>query len=168
MSYRKLTEKEIEQLKSQCCRSREWESIEVDENFRTDYVHIVAFSGKIRLGRFDSVFTFEGGVRKHSGLYNVALHNCEIGDNVIIENVNNYIANYKIGNDTLIQQVDRIVVDKKTTFGNGVEVAVLNETGGREVRINDKLTAHVAYILALYRHRPELVAKLNAMIDEGN
>jgi len=45
-----------------------------------------------------------------------------------------------------------------------VEAAFLNETGGREVMINDKLSAHVAYILALYRHRPELIQRLRRMI----
>ncbi|MDR1436597.1 MAG: DUF4954 family protein, partial [Candidatus Symbiothrix sp.] len=119
----------------------------------------------IKLGCFDRIFTFDGGLQKHAGLYNATLHNCEIGDNVLIDNVQSYIANYKIGNNTRIQHVNRILTDGVSTFGNGTEVAVLNETGGREVKINDKLSAHVAYILALYRHRPALVAKLNEMID---
>ncbi len=83
-----------------------------------------------------------------------------VGDNCCIENIQNYIANYEIGSDTFIENVDIILVDKLTTFGNGVEVAVLNETGGREVLINDKLSAHQAYILALYRHRPELINRM--------
>jgi carbonic anhydrase/acetyltransferase-like protein (isoleucine patch superfamily) len=165
MEFRKLTSEEIAQLERQDCRAQDWKSIEVGTGFSTEYIHKATFSGNIQLGRLDEDFTFEGGLRKHSGIYNATLHNCEIGDNVLIENVQNYIANYKIGHNTLIQNVDRILTDKKSTFGNGVEVAVLNETGGREVKINDKLSAHVAYILALYRHRPELVAKLNGMID---
>jgi carbonic anhydrase/acetyltransferase-like protein (isoleucine patch superfamily) len=165
MEYRKLTAKEIAQLQMQQCQAQDWNTIEVYEQFVPEYIHRVTFSGNIKLGQFDSVFVLDGGVRKHSGLYNSVIHNCEIGDNVLIEHVKNYIANCKIGHDTLIQDVDRILVDKRSTFGNGVEVAVLNETGGREVKINDKLSAHVAYILALYRHRPELIARLNTMID---
>ena len=42
---------------------------------------------------------------------------------------------------------------------------MLNETGGREVLINDKLSAHQAYILALYRHRPELINRMKAITD---
>ena len=42
---------------------------------------------------------------------------------------------------------------------------MLNETGGREVPINDKLSAHQAYILALYRHRPELIERIKSMIS---
>ena len=81
-----------------------------------------------------------------------------------IENVKNYIANYEIGHDTFIENVDIILTDGPTSFGNGVEVAVLNETGGREVVIYDRLSAQTAYIMALYRHRPEVISRLRQMI----
>jgi NDP-sugar pyrophosphorylase family protein len=139
--------------------------VEVGAGFDAGRVSNAAFSGRIRMGRFEAVFPLPGGIRKQAGIRNATLHNCELADDVLIENVQNYIANYRIGSHTVIQNVDRILVDRKTTFGNGTEVAVLNETGGREVKINDKLSAHVAYILALYRHRPELIAQLNRMID---
>ena len=71
----------------------------------------------------------------------------------------------KSGNDTFIENVDIILVDGLITFGNGVGLTVLNETGGREVLINDKLSAHQAYILALYRHRPELINRMKAIAD---
>jgi len=163
--YRKLTTTEITQLESQHCRAENWETVEVVADFTTENIGRVSFSGNIRLGKFQAVFTLPGGIRKHSGLYHASIHNCEIGDDVLIENVGNYIANYKIGNHTLIQNVDCIVTDCKSSFGNGVEIVVLNETGGREVKINDKLSAHVAYVLALYRHRPKLIERLNTMID---
>ena len=37
-----------------------------------------------------------GGIRKHSGLRNATLHNVTVGDDTLIENVSNYIANYDI------------------------------------------------------------------------
>ena len=58
------------------------------------------------------------------------------------------------------ENVDIILCDGPSSFGNGVEVAVLNETGGREVTIHDRLTAHEAYIEAMYRHRPALIDQL--------
>ena len=42
---------------------------------------------------------------------------------------------------------------------------MLNETGGREVYISDKLSAHTAYIMAMYRHRPALTERLRQMTD---
>jgi hypothetical protein len=83
----------------------------------------------------------------------------------LVENIQNYIANYTIGDNCFIENVDLMLVDGVSTFGNGIEVAVLNETGGREVAINDKLSAHMAYIMALYRHRPELTARLKELTD---
>jgi UDP-3-O-[3-hydroxymyristoyl] glucosamine N-acyltransferase len=165
MEYRKLTTEEITSLKIQGCLAEDWNNVEVRTGFSTERLHNVSFSGLVRLGVLDGIFELEGGLKKHARIRNVVLHDCTIGDNVLIENIQNYIANYDIGNNTFIENADRIVVDGHSTFGNGVEAAVLSETGGREVKINDKLSAHVAYILALYRHRPELIKKINGMID---
>lgn len=160
MEYRNLTEKEIEQLEGQACLSDNWNGVKVAPGFTPKHVHHTRFSGEVRLGEFCSVFSLPGGIKKHSGLRHVTLHNVTVGDNCCIENIHNYIANYEIGNDTFIENVDIIMVDGISRFGNGVEVSVLNETGGREVVINDRLSAHMAYIMALYRHRPELVSHL--------
>ena len=163
--YRGLTEDEILQLKSQSCLADDWGKVFVAEDFTTEYVHHTRFSGEVKLGVFQSDFTLPGGIKKHAGLRHVTLHNVTVGDNCCIENIQNYIANYEIGDNAFIENVDIILVDGRTTFGNGVEVAVLNETGGREVLINDKLSAHQAYILALYRHRPELIDRMKKITD---
>ena len=163
--YRKLTDREIDVLKSQMCSSSDWRQIEVSPDFTAEYVWHTRFSGYIRLGSFRKEFSLPGGMKKHSGLYYTTLHNVTVGNDCCIENVKNYIANYNIGNDCFIENVDIILTDGVSSFGNGVEVAVLNETGGREVMICDILTAQTAYVLALYRHKPEMVARLRDMIE---
>lgn len=165
MDYRHLTEDEVLQLKSQSCLADDWRKVWVAEKFTTEYVHHTRFSGEVRLGVFESEFLLPGGIRKHAGLRHVTLHHVTVGDNCCIENVQNYIANYEIGHDTFIENVDIMLVDGISKFGNGIEVAVLNETGGREVLINDKLSAHLAYITTLYRHRPDLIARIKAITD---
>lgn len=165
-SFRKLTIEEIDILKKQQCMSDDWTSIDVAKDFNPEHIFHTRFSGKIRMGVFEKSFTLPGGFKKHSGLRHVSLHNCTLGNNVLIENVSNYIANYSIGNDTFIQNVNVILVDGKSSFGNGTEVSVLNETGGREVPIYNKMSAHLAYIIAMYRHRPILIEKLKKMIDD--
>jgi len=164
MIYRKLTSKEVAILKSCDCFANDWNLIEVHPEFCPDNIRKVSFSGNVKIGKNDQVFIFSGGVEKPAGIRNAAIHNCDIGNNVLIENVQNYIANYKIGHNTVIRNIDRLMTDEKSTFGNGVEVSVLNETGGREVMINDKLSAQVAYILTLYRHRPKLIQNLCGMV----
>ena len=163
-NYRKLTTEEISLMKSQMCTATDWDAIEVADGFKAEHVRHCRFSGNIRIGRSDKVFSLPGGMEKPSGLYYATLHNVTVGDDCCIENVKNYIANYTIGENTFIENVDVILTDGPTSFGNGVEVAVLNETGGREVVIYDRLSAQAAYIMALYRHRPEVIASLRNMI----
>ncbi len=163
--YRGLTAEEIAVLKEQACSCSEWERVRVTDGFNPKYVRSTRFSGDIYLGVFEKAFVLPGGMKKHSGLYHATLHNVTIGDNCCVENVKNYIANYTIGEDTFIENVDIILVDAPTTFGNGIQVSVLNETGGREVTIYDRLSSQQAYVMALYRHRPELIAAFRTLID---
>ena len=164
MAYRKLTDKEIAQLSAAGCEAEDWGDVYVD-NSALEYVKNVRFSGTVRFGRFERVFELPGGLKKHSGLFNATLHNVTVGDDCLVENISNYIANYTIGHDSLLENVDLVVTEGPSTFGNGVEVSVLNETGGREVKIYDHLSAQVAYVMAMYRHRPESIQALYKMVD---
>jgi acetyltransferase-like isoleucine patch superfamily enzyme len=166
MTYRQLTIEEREQLQHQGCTATDWDAVEVVEGFEAMYVQNVAFSGKVRLGRFERSFVQPGGFEVHSGVYHARLHNVTIGDDCYIDRIHNYIANYEIGDDVFIENTNLIVVDGEAMFGNGVRVPVMNESGGREVPIYDNLSAHLAYILTLYRHEYELIAKLENLIDE--
>jgi len=162
--YRPLTEAEIASLKERANSADDWSQVWVKEGFVPRHILNTHFSGWVRLGLFEQTFDLPGGISKHSGLYYTYLHNVEVGDNCCIEHVNNYIAGYSIGEGTFISNVDTILVDGETTFGNGVEVSVLNETGGREVLAYDRLSAHEAYLMAMYRHRPELITRLRDLI----
>lgn len=164
-SYRQLTKQEIKTLEKNGCCADNWANIEVVENFTPKYITSTKFSGAIRLGRFEKEFHLTGGLTKHACIHSAIIHNCEIGNDVVIENVQNYIANYIIGDNCFIQNIDVMLTNGKSTFGNGVKVSVLNETGGREVHIHNKLSAHFAYIYSLYRHRPLLIKNMYAMVE---
>lgn len=145
MNYRKLTKEETAALTANGCRAEDWSAVEVREGFDPACVRDVSFSGVCRLGRFGKRFAFPGGHSEPSGLYRATLHGVTVGDDVRIADVHGYLANYDIGDGALVANVDRIYVDGASAFGNGVEVAVLNETGGREVMMHEGLTAHEAY-----------------------
>jgi hypothetical protein len=165
MGYRLLTSNEITLLQNQGCTATDWQAIEVAENFDTQYIQDAHFSGHNRLGLFMSETILPGGLKVHAGIYHATLHNCEVGDDVRLYNVHNYIANYRIGHNTCIENVNAILVDGRTAFGNGVRVPVMNEGGGREIPIFDHLSASLAYILTLYRHRPMMIRQLELLID---
>ncbi len=164
-TYRNLTPTEIETLTSQYCSSDNWENIQVAENFDAQRVKRVIFTGQIRLGAFEKEYILDGNIRRNSGLFNATIHNCVIGDNVYIGKINSYLANYNIGDDTYIENIDLLAVTNKSTFGNGTPVSALNEGGGREVTACDHLSAHVAYMMSLYRHRPKMIGNLEKLIQ---
>jgi hypothetical protein len=164
-NYRNLTEKEIATLTVYGCSAESWSEVQVAQTFSPAFISNVHFSGKVSLGIYQKVFELPGGVKKHSGIYNCLLHNCIIGDDVYIDRILNYIANYNIGNGSYIENVNLLVVDGLSSFGNGVKVPVMNEGGGREIPIFDYLSAPLAYILTLYRHRPQMIENIQKLID---
>nr|WP_319571316.1 DUF4954 family protein [uncultured Draconibacterium sp.] len=163
-NYRKLYDEEIGQLVHQGCSSSDWSLIKVSHDFIPDCIENCKFSGSIRLDSFTGTVKLIGGITFKTGIYNAWLHNCEVGKNALIHNVRSYIANYRIEENVIIHNVTTLAVDGETSFGNGVVVEAINEGGGREIPIYDYLSTHVAYMMALYRHRPQVVRSLKNMV----
>ncbi len=164
--YRSLSSEEIKRLTSQGCSCTDWSKVRVAEGFDANKVRVTHFSGDVKLGVFNKQTSFFGGFTKPAGINNATIHNCTIGDNVYISQVKNYIANYHIEDNVVIDNIDLLAVEGESSFGNGTEVAVVNEAGGREIPIYDHLSAHTAYIIAFYRHRPAVIQKLQKMIAD--
>ena len=162
----KLTAEQIAVLEAQSCRCENWSEVTVAEDFNPKYVRNVNFSGQVRLGAFNKIFTLAGGIRKHSGIYHATLHNVIVGDDCMVEHIRNYIANYIIGDGSYIENVTDLITYGETSFGNGTKVSVLNETGGREVAIHEHLSSHEAYITALYRHDQKLIDSINELVSK--
>lgn len=164
--FRFLTDAEIDFLRANSCIADDWSRVWVKDGFNPKRVFQCRFSGIVRLGNFEGTFTLPGGIVKKSGVRYATLHNVTVGDDSCIENIHNYIANYEIGRHTYIKNVSLIYMDGPSSFGNGVEVSVLNETGGREVPIHERLSAHEAYIMTLYRHRPQLISAMKSIAED--
>jgi len=164
--YRILSEKEIATLTVYGCSAENWKNVQVTEDFSPAFITNVHFSGTAFLGTYHKIFELEGGVKKHSGIYNCVLHNCIVGNDVFIDDIHNYIANYDIHDGSYIENVNLLVVDGLSTFGNGVKVPVMNEGGGREIPVFDHLSAPLAYVMTLYRHLPSVIKKLQTLIDD--
>ncbi len=165
LEYRRLTAAEIARLEARGNTAEDWSRVEVSPRFTPDFIEYTRFSGRIRLGAFDGEVELEGGLRLHAGIRRAVLHNCTVGDDVLIENVQNHIANYRIGTGTVIRNINLLAVQGRSRFGNGTEVAVLNETGGREVMICNRLSAHLAYLMALHRHRSGFADGMRRMVE---
>ena len=164
--YRKLSQEEITIMQSHNCWADDWNNINVKDKFNPNSYNIVRFSGDIYLGATSSKIELEAGISIGTGIFNAKIHNCSVGDDSYISNVNQHIANYDIGNKVVISNIDKIQVVGETTFGNGTKVSVLNETGGRDVVIYDNMSSHVAYLLAMYRNDSVLIERLESMIAD--
>ncbi len=163
-NYRNITESEISKLQAKKCKCTNWGNIMVKEGFTPDFIEDTTFSGKVKLGVFKKNIQYPGGIKKHSGISNAYIHNCTIGDNCLISHVKNYIANYEVEDNVVIENCELISVEEETSFGNGTPVNVMDETGGRQLLIYDQMSAHSAYFQAFYKHRPRLIQTMEKMI----
>jgi hypothetical protein len=161
--YRALHDHEISALQQQGCKAADWSEIRVKNNFQTTQIQRVNFTGKVTLGLFTGDAELEDQVIKPSGLFDCSIHQCDIGDYVHISNVG-YLTNYTIEDHVIIKDVHTIGVYRETSFGNGTEIEVLSETGGRELMIFNRLSAPLAYLIVFYRHDRMLAERLKSMI----
>ena len=76
------------------------------------------------------------------------------------------VRNYRLGDEALIENVTALECRRRSAFGNGVLVAAMNECAGRTVPLYDGLTAQIAYVMAVYRHRRLTVETLGRMIAD--
>jgi len=162
--FRNLSATEISQLIQQGCMASGWDQVLVSQKFNTNNVRNTQFSGSVRIGDTSGTVEFSGGITRNCGIYNASIHNCTIGDHVYINQITNYIANYDICDHVILENIEICFIGGATSFGNGIKVSTLDETGGRGVMIYDKLSAHLAYFLAWYKHRHCLIEELESKI----
>src|SRR3990172_3092331 len=76
------------------------------------------------------------------------------------------LENYDIGDEVHLDNIGTLAVEGRTAFGNRTKVEALNEGGGRTLTIFEGLSAQLAYLLVLYRHRPGLIERLERLIAD--
>ncbi|MBW5398102.1 DUF4954 family protein, partial [Brachyspira pilosicoli] len=89
-----------------------------------------------------------------------------INGNVYINNIGRFIANYKIQNGVIIENAGAIYMEGESSFGNGVETSPIMEGDGRSVKIFYRLNSHIAYIVAMYRHKKLMRDNINKIIED--
>lgn len=161
-AYQALTDKQIETMQAQGCTAQDWRQVLVDSAFDTTQVRDVHFAGHIKIGDLSgSVKT--AGLNKPCGLYRATLANCTVGAGCRIANVGVHIANYDIADGVCIENIGVMQTHPGASFGNGIEISVLNEAGGREVILFDQLSAQFAYLMCVHRFRAPVVERLRSL-----
>ncbi|WP_295157831.1 DUF4954 family protein [uncultured Brachyspira sp.] len=164
-NFRNLTNEEINFLKSQGCNSQSWEKILI-KNVDLSRIKDVQFHGRIKINALNGMVKYHNKVKLLASINRATLIDVFINGNVYINNIGRFIANYKIENGVIIENAGSIYMEGKSSFGNGVETSPIMEGEGRSVKIFNRLNSHIAYLIAMYRHKKAMREKINSMIDE--
>jgi NDP-sugar pyrophosphorylase family protein len=169
-NYRHLKLDEVEELKKNGNQADDWSLILVSENFLPELIHHCNFFGLVRIGILEPFYLEFHNLRRPVGLYNSTIISCDIGDNVVIDNVN-YLSHYIIGNDVILINVNEIETTDHAKFGNGIlkegehesiriELEVCNENGGRSIIPFDGMLPGDAWLCSRFRNDRQLQDKL--------
>lgn len=163
--FRKLKENEIDFLKSQGCISQSWDKILI-KNVDLTRIKDVTFHGKIKINELNGSVRYYNKLKVLASINRATLIDVSINGNVYINNIGRFIANYKIQNGVIIENAGAIYMEGESSFGNGVETSPIMEGDGRSVKIFYRLNSHIAYIVAMYRHKKLMRDNINKIIED--
>ena len=174
--YRSLTAKEIKELIANGNTSDNWKNVYVTDGFIPALVQQCKFFGLIRIGKLEPYYLEFHDLRLQVGLYNSYIISSDIGDNVVINNVN-YLSHYIIGNEVILVNVNEIEVSDHAKFGNGIIkkgekediriwLEICNENAGRSVMPFDGMQAADAWLWSRYRSDEVLMQQFKEFTEK--
>ena len=174
--YRKLTAKEIQVLVRNDNSADDWNNLEVSPLFEPKLVKRCSFFGKIRIGKLEPFFHEFNNLRMPVGIYNSTIISCDIGDNVVIDQIS-FMSHIITGNDVMLVNIKELSSTDHAKFGNGVVkigedpsvriwMELANENGGRKVLPFNGMLAADAWIWSKYRDDKKLLDKFQEFTDD--
>jgi len=160
---RKLKESEIETLKSNNNFAENWNLIEVNGEIEFNCIRNNTFIGNVIISSNKTGVNFsETSLRP--GIYNSTIENCIIDEGVLINRVG-LLKNYYIGKNSLLLNNGSIISNEFPVYGNGTEIPVGIETGGRDIILYTEITLEEAEKLALQRGDKELLDSYKNFVE---
>jgi hypothetical protein len=174
--YRKLTAKEIQILVRNDNSADNWNNLEVSPFFEPKLVKRCSFFGKIRIGKLEPFFHEFNNLRMPVGIYNSTIISCDIGDNVVIDQIS-FMSHIITGNDVMLVNIKELSSTDHAKFGNGVVkigedpsvriwMELANENGGRKVLPFNGMLAADAWIWSKFRDDKKLLDKFQEFTDD--
>ncbi|MFM7645200.1 MAG: DUF4954 family protein [Sphingomonadales bacterium] len=175
-TYRKLNAKEIQILLKNDNSADDWNHVEVADPFDVRLIKRCSFFGRIRIGNLQPFFHEFNNLRMPVGLYNSTLISCDLGDNVVVDQIS-FMSHYIVGNDVMLVNIKELSVSNHTKFGNGIVkegedesvriwMEICNENGGRKVLPFNGMLAGDAWIWSKYRSDRALLEKFKEFTDD--
>ncbi len=173
--YRTLTTYEIEALVRNRNTSDDWNKILVSDAFNPELVKNCKFFGLVRIGKLEPCCLEFSDLKFAVGLYNSTVISCDLGDNVVVDNVN-YLSHYIIGNEVIIVNVNELATTDYAKFGNGILkdgeseniriwLEICNESGGRSVIPFSNMLPGDAYLWSKFRDDDLLLQKFKTFTE---
>lgn len=174
--YRKLNADERKILLRNGNSADDWDKILVAETFNPDLVKNCKFFGLVRIGKLEAMFAEFNDLQMPVGLYNSTIVSCDIGNNVVIDNVN-FMSHYIIGDDVMLVNINELVTSNHSKFGNGVLkegesesiriwMEICNENGGRSILPFNGMKAADAWLWSKYRDDEKLLQQFKEFTDK--
>jgi Domain of unknown function (DUF4954) len=175
-THRHLTAYEIEMMVRNRNTSDDWNKILVSEAFNPELVQDCKFYGLIRIGKLEPYYLEFHNLRRPVGLYNSTIISCDLGDNIVVDNVN-YISHYIVGNEVILVNVNEIDTTDHAHFGSGILkegesesnrmwMEICNENAGRKIVPFDGMLPGDAYLWTRFRDDEVLQNKFREFTDK--
>jgi hypothetical protein len=176
IKYRQLTAYEIESLVHNRNTSDNWNNLLVSDVFNPELVKNCKFFGLVRIGELELICLEFSDMKYAVGLYNSTIISCDLGNNVVIDNVN-YLAHYIIGNEVIIINVNELATTDHAKFGNGILkegesesvriwMEICNENAGRRVIPFNGMQPGDAFLWSKYRDDELLIQRFKEFTEK--
>ena len=165
VTYRSLTAHEVEVLVKNDNTSDDWNAIKVTDRFEPKLVSGCSFFGLVRIGDLEPVCLEYHDLKRPVGLYNSTIISCDIGSNVVIDNVQ-YLSHYIIGSQVILINIDEMQTTsyaKRQWYGKGeseevrIWLEICNENTGRKILPFEEFSTGDAYLWSRYRADEKLL-----------
>ncbi len=175
IAYRPLKLDEVALLNKNGNSSDNWSNVMVSDIFLPELVHNCSFFGLVRIGRLEPYFLEFHNLRRPVGLYNSTIISSDIGNNVVIDNVN-YLSHYIIGNDVMLVNINELATTDHAKFGNGIlkegepesiriQLEICNENGGRSIIPFDGMLPGDAWLWSRFREDEPLQTRFREFTE---
>ena len=161
--FRNLSDAEVQQLQLNGCSADDWSQVLVSGVFCPDRIRMVSFIGSVRLGDMSATTDVPSLGRQRAALLRTTIANSSLAEGFYVADVQ-LIAGYQIGYSFVAMSCQRIVATGSSSFGIGTHVAVVLESGGREVPLSASLSSNIAHVVALHCYKPRLVSAFDDIV----
>jgi hypothetical protein len=162
---RPLLPEEVARLEQVGNRADDWGRVQVADPFDPHRVRDSSFHGEVILGRLTGRARVAGVAELPAGVYRSTVANAVIGDDALVRDVR-LLSNYALGAGAVLLDCGSITCDAGTAFGNGTELPLGVEVGGREVWAYAEMGVGVAATVARTRRDREFLDRYQAAVAE--